>query len=821
MGINVGHNRYSSDGNFQVGGTETDANVGIFNPQNQDTIDLAGQTGLVEHPLNISGKPDLVQPMEPVADLGLVSNLLQSIGPSHVPAPQQSPGQVIKDQQAIYTGNFYSELDLFAQANNLSEDDKAQLVFAFYNPDANTPNIKLKNGSSLAEVLKTLIGKAQTDSAGEGVDISQLGPVDNTAFNLNLSDGYNIAFEQAVNNSDDLTQDEKATLIFMHYNPDTNIPNVSTKLLAMQADLEKAALQQIGPQLGIPANWQPPLNSNIYNGTLNKEFQTNLQIAFDDYASTNGLSDEQIIAVKSAIQNMKDPNIPADIKAAAQKILDQATKTTQSDHNLPIEWQPSVEQMSSIFSDISSDPVVSAFVQASEMLNSAINKIKLLMPDGPEKTTTMALLEAISQAINKARASIYELEQANSQLARRETIAKVDAQQQILREQQAERKDIGKQLEKQQKMHSVMKILDPIMKVMEVAMIVATGGLMGVVFFALDTKYHLVDMLIKQIVKAAGEVADALIPANASPDMQRLKEGIKIMVQVAIMMAVLAFFSTAGSSVISPMQLMNVGMKIFTESEIVNDFCAMVGIPKKDVVWVILAVALTFTLVMAIVAIASPGAGAGAARTGATIAAGQAERLTVQVTENVGNTMEIIEVEQVLVREGAAQANTASRIAREAVETSQNMIQKMMDQVNQSINNVLNSISNGIKNIKAFQKFLELLEKISGKLDSHQKALSRFLTGVSVIQSLVNAGASGIRGGVAITQLEIVKIKKKHEPLIVELQAMIKMLQKLIDSILRSLEGASEDLTDLGKLHSDLLRNLSNLLKETTSIRPQ
>ncbi|QLH36292.1 MAG: hypothetical protein HWD61_09255 [Parachlamydiaceae bacterium] len=75
----------------------------------------------------------------------------------------------------------------------------------------------------------------------------------------------------------------------MHFNPGTPIPGGDGKLAAKLKSLQEGALKQISQQYGVPPGWTPQLNSSIYNGVLNDNFQVNLQVEYNKTAS--GLSE--------------------------------------------------------------------------------------------------------------------------------------------------------------------------------------------------------------------------------------------------------------------------------------------------------------------------------------------------------------------------------------------------------------------------------------------------------------------------------------------------------------------------------------------------
>ena len=122
------------------------------------------------------------------------------------------------------------------------------------------PDEKLSDGSSSSEALAPLIKEAQGNAAQKGISVSQL-TVDNTNFNLELSDQCNVLFEKTVNAAQNLTTSQKATLIFMYYNPGVTPPGID--LSALQG-YQNRVLQQASQKFGFSSTYcQPPNKHSV------------------------------------------------------------------------------------------------------------------------------------------------------------------------------------------------------------------------------------------------------------------------------------------------------------------------------------------------------------------------------------------------------------------------------------------------------------------------------------------------------------------------------------------------------------------------------
>ncbi len=832
MDLNVGQQQTSSNnlGNFQVGSSGPTTNVGVvngFSPRTNDTLGKSTAPGTPNGGVANSGRPDLPPPVDPVSPQETITNFLQLLNQSVLSEfGEETPQESNEDPQAQYSSDFNSALSQYAEKNGLSQNDVNELQFAFYNPGTTSPNTQLSNGSTLGQVLMGLINQAQSAAVSQGINVSTLNPVDNTAFNLNISDSYNTAFENAVNNSN-LSADQKATLLFIYYNPSyplpTNDPNI-TALLAMMPNFTTEAQQQMSQNFGVPPGYTPQPNNQMYNASLNSSFSVNLQMELNNYASANNLTDDQIAEIKNAIENPNDPSIPPAILAIAKGILSAATTQTEAQNNLLIDWQPSSAQLANVFNNISSSPVITSVVQARELLKSAMNQIKLLMPNGPDKETVMDLLQAVSQAIMKAQNTIYALEEADSQAAQKETSAKLDMQQLEIKDQQAEQQTTAQQSGKQQQMSQVMQILGPIIEAVSIVAAIATGGLLsgvvGAVFAIVNTQFNVVGQLTNAVSSAVSNLVSQ-IPANGDPNLERLQDALQVILQVVILTVIVV----AVSGQLPPSQLLNFAMDTFSQSTILSSFCDMCGIPQQDVVWIGLALTLAVTITVTVVSCVDP-ANLFSSTPEYVFAAEEVGddtmNATIEVSGVVNRTVDTVEGAG-QIAEGAANPaedlEEAGDESDEIFQVTQSTAQRILEDTNDTINDVINSVMNQIKNTKAFDKFIELLEKVGEKLGNNPKILSWMQRIFNITQSLLNAAYSGVQGGMAISEAKIDLAVAQYEPEIADLEAMIKNLEKILDSIMNSLSGLTDDLKDLTGVLDNTFSSLESTLSQTTSIQ--
>lgn len=837
MNMRVGR---ESQSNFDgVAGSPETVTIPVgFQPGTRDTQGTARDEVINKFLENLAaGKPVLTPPMvdiDPVKFLSSITNFLQlkgeepglfskTNGKSSGNGSGAGGGNIADEQRAEYSKAFAEALMEYGKDNKLSPSDLQKLQFAFFNPEAGITG-KASDGTPLAEIYNTIIGSTQEICLANGVDVSKLNPpIDNRAFNLNISDSYNISFEKLVDQDPALTMAQKGQILFMHYNPGIPMPNSDPKILSALKNFEAQALTQTQQKYGISADWKPPLNSELYNSVLKSQFEVNLQVILNDYSSYHNVSSEDVALIKKAIEN-PNAKVPDNIKAAAQEILNKAIQDTKVQNNLPIDWQPS--DLSNIFSNIANNKTTLAFINGREMINNTIKTLNLIMPDGPQKVRTLDLLQSVSAAIILMQKTIYEVEQAHSQVAQNEALAKKGAQDLQIRLQEAQNKEIASQLQKQQSMGAAMAILGPIMKVFEFLMTLASGGALAAVFAILDSQFNFMQQGIESVMKGVAEMVDKMIPNDTgNPDIDRLKFGIKSMSKIMTIVAMAYVASSAAGSMLmnalGPQQVINISIKVVTESGIVTDFCQMVGIPKKEAEYVSMAVGIAMTLAIAIVSCVNPAAGV--ARVAAV--AGDIAKVAMQVTSKVAqviqkvvNFIKSIEILNKIMNAVQPAISAITQAIRAATQAAGQAANSIANIVGKTVKNVLNSVLNFLKRFETMEKLMNGINKLVQQIIDNPNLINRAMRAVNLTQAALGATASGIQGGIAISQAKVALSKAKYESEIAEVQQMIKMLQKMIDALLDGLSGFGDQLNELKGLFDNLIGGLSQTLQKTTSI---
>ena len=285
---------------------------------------------------------------------------------------------------------------------------------------------------------------------------------------------------------------------------------------------ENIALQQTRKLNGFSSTYTPPPNNIVYNRALRGNFDVNLQVALNEEIYTNGLTSEQSEALKEAIQN-NDASNPT-----AQKIIKESSKKTLEDNDIQQgTWHPSSSDLVDSFTRVSSSTPKKAFVNVNEMMNSAQEKIVLLMPNGSDKESTLSLMKAISAALQKDQTATYKVEEGLAKTARGGAISKMEQQLTELKQIQ-ELQEIESLLAKLQSMNHPMEYRHAIMKAFNIIRSLAAEGIISALFTALSSHYNWCSALNTAVCNHASDIASSLDPGASQSDLNALKAFIEV-----------------------------------------------------------------------------------------------------------------------------------------------------------------------------------------------------------------------------------------------------------------------------------------------------
>lgn len=224
---------------------------------------------------SLANRPTLSQPSEdqvPFNKEMISPQIMQKI----LNAKTQLPNE------AAVSSAFEEQLSLYAQQNNLSQEEVAKLRFAFYNPDATEdPQVKAD-----AEVLSNAASAKLQEKFNLPKDFKATG--DQEAFSESVEGTLNNAFEAQLAllaKKMNLTDKQVKELRYAHYNPGQT--KASPEMQKMLAQLENAAAKIVRQEYGFPASWKP-------SQVDGKEFNVEIEAAYDK-------------AFENALQNQMPP----------------------------------------------------------------------------------------------------------------------------------------------------------------------------------------------------------------------------------------------------------------------------------------------------------------------------------------------------------------------------------------------------------------------------------------------------------------------------------------------------------------------------------
>ncbi|NGX43340.1 MAG: hypothetical protein K940chlam7_01635 [Chlamydiae bacterium] len=284
---------------------------------------------------------------------------------------------------------------------DLPPDQAAKLRFAFHYPELANPAIK----EQLAALQAQAVGSLSKLWGIPDGHIPELSKESINDFKAEIGKSYYEAFESTLDKYDlsklaqelGLTEDEVAGYIkYLHFHPDAKFPG-SDQLKDAVADIEKIALGKVRGDYALPEDFEIDSGAVIYDSILNGEFMRQFDYNLNNWEPP--LTSAQIAAIRLALGNPLNPNVTPETKTLIQQIYNKTVEGIRSEYNLPVTWVPPTSLLGEI-GNISDKTrhLWNAINEIQDRLNAAYNIVNG-MEDGPQRTTLLNILAIISKAL--------------------------------------------------------------------------------------------------------------------------------------------------------------------------------------------------------------------------------------------------------------------------------------------------------------------------------------------------------------------------------------------------------------------------------------
>jgi len=709
---------------------------------------------------------------------------------------------------------------------NLSPDLAAKIKAALAYPDF-AATLSPSEQATLSDVQSQIAAAENTEAASYQVTIPAgwaTPTLDMTKMRAEVSYNFDETFKTAVNGYSGLTDVQKNQLLLLHYNP----PGVTMPTDPAVLSAFAAINQQVAGQLPL-GGWTPPAdNPDYYNEVLNGAFSNALLNA--ENASTPPLTQDQQNLISqwgsAYLANPDDSSIPSDAKTLIQTLVATATQSVISAYGLDPGWEPTVTTLSIDPATATAFGAISTAQGLVADMTSTVNG----MPDSPEKTAYLHYLSTISAALNSLIETIYSLQgaqtEASTQLNQiKLAIQKADYDQQV----KAQADAAAKQKDQDDsKLADMPPGLQTFCKVMQDAMIVAVG-----LFLAPFTLGASLALTIAYVVAENTQpelIAEAFTAINTAV-------GADDYLSEAIVSTITCLILTMLNPMIGIQELCGTNANVFYdygkacgESDADAKQNAMIaGIVLQATIMVVMIVASCGSDIAAAVTMAARSVVSALSDAGAAIAQASLSSLARAAASGVVSALKAVpsvltelvaDAARGVVAIGDDMVSIASTVADVAKSTFEAMKNTLMAMRQLGLSDTFEYLAT---------EGLTLMSKMSGAPRAWMADLEQairdnpdayFIKFANQVAMTSNVATSTIQGLTALNQSNIDKmqgdiafIQAQAESQSEKLQAIIKMIQKCIDSLLAALDKNGSEIVAIGKVKADAV----NLMQEMTS----
>lgn len=222
-----------------------------------------------------------------------------------------------QDQQQEQSPDFLNEVQkqlsqlpeqqLAQLGNKPPEELEAMVMYAIINPKADLP-------APVKALAAQITAQVQKDTG------QKLSTLDRNSFNQTIDEGYDVFFQQALQNSG-LPAEEQNKVSFAHTAPQY-AESLPANLKAALQQCEKASMTKLQKELGIPASWTPPNNSKNFESELGLTFQRNVENQLMNMQTDGKINQQQYNELRTLFFN---PGANTPHAASLLPILKQVT----------------------------------------------------------------------------------------------------------------------------------------------------------------------------------------------------------------------------------------------------------------------------------------------------------------------------------------------------------------------------------------------------------------------------------------------------------------------------------------------------------------
>ncbi|MBS4168141.1 type III secretion system translocon subunit SctE [Parachlamydia sp. AcF125] len=452
--------------------------------------------------------------------------------PNQSTAQSQAAQQLQDTANQTYENAFKAAVKQAVAQMGLPEEEAQQLtaktLFAHAHPEAAT-----QPADELASQLEKQVSEQVKQELGLSDDWQF--SADSSSFDAQLASDYNAAYDAVISgdfskiqSSPDLvktlqnmTPQQLALLKNAHYNPGGS---VAGNLRDVNAQLESMILGNLINEYGFPAGWKPAVDNSSQNAIIKGAYRAAFAQQVSNYSKNQNppLTQDQIDQI---MEDFDNPEVASpEMKALISKLKQAAISSISDQYGLSSDWAAPVGATQNAMLDAFSAKVgINAINTAHEMVSN-VKTLALDLPNVPMRAEVLDFMKAISDALTQLQQQIYLIQNLDAIKSKDLGKAELDIQLNKLEKQKEEMK---KQRESAKPglgfLNVLMKIFAPIMAIVSVIIAVFTmgaGGMLGLAIAAAALAYTVAD----QVLTSSGK------PGVMSYVMKALTELIKAII---------------------------------------------------------------------------------------------------------------------------------------------------------------------------------------------------------------------------------------------------------------------------------------------------
>ena len=718
---------------------------------------------------------------------------------------------------------FSSQLEQFSDDPEL----QAKLLFAHHNPDANiSGDIK----SLMQQLQEAAI--SQLNIEGWQIPGGYKPPTNSSDFASRMQNSADETFEAALENYVNpdgtvLTETQKNQVRNMYY----GVTSPSGALGDVAAELEATVAAELATAFGVPNGFPVSKGSFSRSANINGQFQLKFMELL------NALSPSQKAEVMKAISDPMNSSISEETKQLLNELFNQAATSVRQQFGLPDDWFPTTSALRGV-TDISSAhrAAANSIMDLESEVALAITYVEQ-WPNSPTKAMLLNVLKIVSEAISELKEQLAIVMQKDAELATKLGEAQLDAALLKVHTNLSKLQEIKDKQAKMQALAPLFKITEVTMLLMTLAFVSIAGPLIGgpvMAAFIIDFAFKesgvfgkdkaLFTFCFEKIVDKSVELLGPIIGKQAATAL-----GLSMNCAICAGLCVSPIF---GAKVI--LEQSGIIQTLFTDvfgcDPMVGEVIAMVVQMMIEIIVMIMLTIVTGGLSTVTAGATTSLLAASATATTAKVV-GQTVQMAVRILTRIADAMlKIAKALMKIGRMGQAIGKGIQKTAEAMIKLATRLAKissKLFKYADEVANTCKTVVEEGkkVKWTKAIKNQLKGSGKTGNlKFDKAAKQLENYIIFTKYIWDAIGGvfftlqvSTVGAQFANSATASQIARIRGDMESMMIELEAFIKVLKKVMEKLLQGLSAMGEWMAQISQQQGSIWSDLSQSMDAIAS----